>query len=66
MEKIYFAYFGIKHWGQDKSWAPHLICNTCKEPLRQWTQGKKEGFTYFTHGAGRARDDCYFCWRDEA
>ena len=26
---------------QDKNWAPHQICRTCVENLRQWTKRKK-------------------------
>ncbi|KAI5696331.1 hypothetical protein M8J76_008968 [Diaphorina citri] len=40
VNKAYHAYFGIKIGDQDKSWAPHEVCKTCVEHLRQWTTGK--------------------------
>ncbi|GFV38650.1 uncharacterized protein TNCV_4412041 [Trichonephila clavipes] len=38
VQKVYFAYFGIKLGDQDKSWAPHVVCSVCVEELRQWFQ----------------------------
>ncbi|GFY17823.1 uncharacterized protein TNCV_1075581 [Trichonephila clavipes] len=42
VQKVYFAYFGIKLGDQDKSWAPHVVCSVCVEELRQWF--KVQGF----------------------
>ncbi|GFV27724.1 uncharacterized protein TNCV_4169461 [Trichonephila clavipes] len=42
VQKVYFAYFGIKLGDQDKSWAPHVVCSVCIEELRQWF--KVQGF----------------------
>ncbi|GFV59594.1 uncharacterized protein TNCV_4259871 [Trichonephila clavipes] len=36
VQKVYFAYFGVKLGDQDKSWAPHVVCSVCIEELRQW------------------------------
>ncbi|GFX10805.1 uncharacterized protein TNCV_4740261 [Trichonephila clavipes] len=44
VQKVYFAYFGIKLGDQDKSWAPHVVCSVCVEELRQWFKGKKRNF----------------------
>ncbi|GFW96248.1 uncharacterized protein TNCV_572191 [Trichonephila clavipes] len=38
VQKVYFAYFGIKLGDQDKSWAPHVVCSVCVEELRHWFQ----------------------------
>ncbi|GFX20384.1 uncharacterized protein TNCV_3487421 [Trichonephila clavipes] len=35
VQKVYFAYFGIKLGDQDISWAPHVVCSMCVEELRQ-------------------------------
>ena len=32
-KKAYFAYFKVKLGDQDKPWAPHYVCNTCKEHI---------------------------------
>ena len=34
-KKAYFAYFKVQLGDQDKPWAPHYVCNTCKEHIRQ-------------------------------
>ena len=65
VEKVYFAYFGIKLGDQDKSWAPHKVCSICVEELRQWFQGKKQSLRYEIPMVWREpknhSDDCYFC-----
>ena len=38
--RVYEAYFGMKLGDQDKSWAPHKVCEHCTETLRFWTQVK--------------------------
>ncbi|GFU89569.1 uncharacterized protein TNCV_4538911 [Trichonephila clavipes] len=38
VQKVYFAYFGIKLGDQDKLWAPQVVCSVCVEELRQWFQ----------------------------
>nr|CAI5858285.1 unnamed protein product [Callosobruchus analis] len=42
VKQAYLAYFGVKLGDQDKTWAPHLVCKTCTEQLRQWTTGKRK------------------------
>ncbi|GFS60196.1 uncharacterized protein TNCV_2827041 [Trichonephila clavipes] len=65
VQKVYFAYFGIKLRVQDKSWAPHVVCSVCVEELRQWFQGKKKSFLFAVPMIWREpkyhSDDCYFC-----
>ncbi|GFT77789.1 uncharacterized protein TNCV_8051 [Trichonephila clavipes] len=65
VQKVYFAYFGIKLGDQDKSWAPHVVCSVCVEELRQWFQGKKKSFHFAVPMIWREpknhSDDCYFC-----
>ena len=39
IQKAYHAYFGVQLGDQDKPWAPHVVCKSCVEHLRQWTQG---------------------------
>ena len=40
--KYIMLIFGIKLGDQYKPWAPHSVCRSCVENLRQWTKGKKE------------------------
>lgn len=65
VEKVYFAYFGIKLGDQDKPWAPHKVCAVCVEELRQWFQGKKQSLRFGIPMVWREpknhSDDCYFC-----
>ena len=35
IQKAYHAYFCIQLDDQDKPWAPHVVCKTCVEYLRQ-------------------------------
>ena len=42
VKRAYVGYFGVKLRDQDKLWAPHIVCKTCTEHLRQWTNGKKK------------------------
>ena len=50
---------------QDKSWGPHICCNSCSVILREWLKSKKKfnGFccTYALARAHKHADDCYFC-----
>ena len=41
IKQTYHAYFGMKLSDQDKAWAPHMVCKSCIEYLRQWNKGKK-------------------------
>ena len=38
VKQAYLSYFKVKLGDQDKSWAPHIVCKTCIEHLRQWKE----------------------------
>ncbi|GFT93232.1 uncharacterized protein TNCV_2219981 [Trichonephila clavipes] len=64
VQKVYFAYYGIKLGDQDKSWAPHVVCSVCFEELRQWFQGKKSfrfAVPMIWSEPKNHSDDCCFC-----
>ena len=46
VQMAYLANFGLKLGDQDKSWAPHMVCKTCKERLRFWTNGERGGLPF--------------------
>ncbi|ESN93095.1 hypothetical protein HELRODRAFT_165255 [Helobdella robusta] len=54
----------MKVGDQDKSWAPHICCNTCSVTLREWLKNKR--FLAFAvpmawREPKNHTDDCYFC-----
>src|SRR5678816_1429911 len=63
--QAYLAYFGMKLGDQDKSWAPHMVCKTCVENLRQWKNGRRKGLKFGVPMLWREpknhHSDCYFC-----
>ena len=63
--RVYLGYFGVKLADQDKIWAPHIVCKTCTEHLRQWTSGNRSGLKFGIPMVWREprnhHDDCYFC-----
>ena len=63
--KAYYAYFKIKLGNQDKTWAPHIICKSCKESLRLSTTGNrtalKFGIPMIWREPANHFDDYYFC-----
>ena len=54
IKKVYHAYFGIQLDDQDKPWALYVVCKTCVEHLRQWTQ-------VIRREPKNHNEDCYFC-----
>ena len=42
VRKAYHLYFGCKIGDQDRSWAPHICCNTCATNLWQWSSRKRK------------------------
>lgn len=36
LKKAYTFYYGCKIGGEDKSWAPHICCNTWATNLKKW------------------------------
>ncbi len=65
VKRAYFAYFKIQLGDQDKSWAPHRVCKTCIEHLRQWTKGTRDKLKFGIPMIWREPKDhvtdCYFC-----
>lgn len=65
VKKAYVGYFGVRLGDQDKTWAPHQVCKTCTEHLRQWTNGKRRSLKFGVPMVWREPknhvDDCYFC-----
>ena len=63
--KAYYTFLKIELDDQDKTWAPHIICKSCKEILRLWTRGKrtalKFGIPMIWREPANHFDDCYFC-----
>lgn len=65
VRQAYQAYFGVQLGDQDKSWAPHIVCKTCVECLRQWSDQKRKSLKFGVPMVWREpknhHDDCYFC-----
>ena len=63
--KVYHGYFQVKLGDQNKSQAPHVICKTWKEYIRQWTNGTRKSHRFGIPMVWREPqnhgDDCYFC-----
>jgi len=66
--KSYELYFGMKICDQEKSWAPHFICGTCRRSLQQWMEGKLDRMQFAIPRIWREpsnhTNDCYFCMVD--
>ena len=65
VRKAYYLYFGCKVGDQDKSWAPHICCNTCATNLRQRLNKKRKCMPFavpmvWTNPTDHI-SDCYFC-----
>ena len=64
LSTAYFHYFKCKIGDQDKSWAPHICCNSCYDGLVNWFKGKKVVFKFADPMVWREPpnhvDDCYF------
>lgn len=65
VRQVYLAYFGIRVGNQNKTWAPHFVCQTCVEGLRRWSKGQQHAFRFGVPMIWREpqnhTDDCYFC-----
>ncbi|XP_076057274.1 uncharacterized protein LOC143034813 [Oratosquilla oratoria] len=64
VKRAYFCYFKVKLGDQDKPWAPHKVCHSCEENLRQWTKGKDKitfGIPMIWREPRDHVTDCYFC-----
>ena len=67
VKNAYKAYFGMVLGDQDKTWAPHIVCKTCVESLRGWTNGKlklKFAVPMVWREPKNHYNDCYFCLND--
>jgi hypothetical protein len=66
--KAYAAYFGVPVGDQDKSWAPHYSCGTCRLTLTKWFSGTRNSMPFAIPRIWREptnhHDDCYFCMVD--
>ncbi|GBM52200.1 hypothetical protein AVEN_157891-1 [Araneus ventricosus] len=64
VKRDYLGYFGVRFGDQNKTWAPHQVCKTCTEHLRQWTTGKRKSLKFGVPMVWREPpnhfDDCYF------
>ena len=65
IKKIYKLYFGCHLGDQDKPWAPHYICSSCSNGLRDWLNKKKASMPFAIPMVWREQidhhEDCYFC-----
>ena len=65
VKKAYHLYFGCKVGDQDKSWAPHICCNSCSANLCGWLNHKKRSMPFAVSMVWREPTnhvtDCYFC-----
>lgn len=64
----YLAYFGMPIGDQDKSWAPHVCCGSCRSTLEGWLRGSRKCMPFAIPRIWREptnhHDDCYFCMID--
>ena len=58
----------MKIGDQDKSWAPHVICGTCRSNLDGWLRGDRHSMPFAIPKIWREPqnhiDDCYICMVD--
>src|SRR5215813_14488332 len=66
IKKAYNLYFGCEIGDQNKNWAPHICCNSCRSRLVQWLNGKKPSMPFAVPMIWREPTDhvsnCYFLW----
>ena len=60
----YSLYFGMDIGDQDKSWAPHVICGSCRSNLEGWLRDSGRVMLLAVSRVWREpqnhHDDCYF------
>lgn len=65
LRKIYKLYFDCPLGDQDKAWAPHIVCTSCFNGLRDWLNKRKVAMPFAIPMIWREpknhHDDCYFC-----
>lgn len=63
--RAYSAYFGMSIGDQDKSWAPHVCCGSCRSTLEGWLRGSRKCMPFAIPRVWREptnhSTDCYFC-----
>ena len=61
----YRLYFGIDFGNQDKSWAPHVICGSCRSNLEGWLRSSGRVMSFAVSRVWREpqnhHDDYYYC-----
>lgn len=61
----YSLYFGCALGDQDKDFAPHVCCISCKTGLNQWLHGRRKSLPFAVPMVWREQsnhlNDCYFC-----
>lgn len=61
----YKAYFGVQVGDQNKSWAPHVVCGSCRSTLEAWYRGERRKLKFGIPRIWREPTDhisnCYFC-----
>ena len=64
----YETHFGMKMGDQDKSWAPHFCCGSCRSTLEGWMRGSRKCTAFANLRIWREptnhHDDSYFCMVD--
>jgi hypothetical protein len=64
----YNAYFGIPVGDEDKTWAPHFSCGSCRSTLEGWLRGSRKCMPFAIPRIWREptnhHDDCFFCMVD--
>ncbi|KAI6646990.1 hypothetical protein LOD99_8989 [Oopsacas minuta] len=63
--EAYRLYFGMSIGDQEKAWAPHVICGSCRSNLEAWLRGFARVMPFAIPRVWREpqnhHDDCYFC-----
>ena len=53
---------------QDKLWAPHFCCGSCRSTLEGWLRGSRKSMSFaiprIWREATNYHNDCYFCLMD--
>ena len=65
VKKAYQAHFGRNLAQKNKYWVPNIVCKSCVESLRYWSQGVRKGLQFgvpmiWTEPTNHF-NDCYFC-----
>jgi hypothetical protein len=65
IKSLCLVYFNMRLGDQDKKFAPHILCKTCVENLRQWYKGLLPSMSFGIPIVWREQinhfDNCYFC-----